>query len=186
MTKRRLQLASIAAIVLGLVAASIALASGGNGKNSRKHDNGRFHAHLIGFQEVPALNTPGHAKLKLDVSSSEITFRLVYADLTGPPLFAHIHVGQKGVNGAVSVFFCGGGGKPACPNSPSGTVTGTITAADVLGPTAQGFDPGDLAALERAIDAGVTYANMHTTKFPAGEIRGQIKGGEHGHHSGHK
>jgi CHRD domain-containing protein len=180
MTKRRLQLASIAAIVFGLVAASIALASGGNGKHGRKHEDGRFRAHLIGFQEVPAVNTTGHGKLRFEMTNSEITFRLDYADLSGPPLVAHIHVGQRSVNGGVSVFFCGGGGKPPCPNSASGTVTGTITAADVLGPVSQGFDPGDLAALERAIKAGVTYANMHTMKFPGGEIRGQIKGG-HGH-----
>jgi hypothetical protein len=56
-------------------------------------------------------------------------------------------------------------------------VTGTATAANVVGPTAQGFAVGDLAAVERAIKAGVTYANMHTAKFPAGEIRGQIRGG---------
>jgi hypothetical protein len=56
-------------------------------------------------------------------------------------------------------------------------VTGTITAANVVGPTAQGFNVGDLAAVERAIKAGVTYANMHTAKFPAGEIRGQVRRG---------
>ena len=87
---------------------------------------------------------------------------------------AHVHVGQREVNGGVSFFFCGGGGKPACPASTSGTITGTVTAADVVGPTAQGFNEGDLASVERAINAGVTYANMHTAKFPAGEIRGQV------------
>jgi hypothetical protein len=95
---------------------------------------------------------------------------------------AHIHVGQKGVAGAVSVFFCGGGGKPACPGATSGSVSGTITAANVIGPAGQGVDPGDLAALETAIRAGVAYANMHTAKYPSGEIRGQIK---HGHGEGH-
>jgi hypothetical protein len=29
-------------------------------------------------------------------------------------MFAHIHVGQPDVNGGVTVFFCGGGGRPAC------------------------------------------------------------------------
>ena len=41
----------------------------------------------------------------------------------------------------------------------------------------QGFNAGDYAALVRAIRANATYANMHTAKFPNGEIRGQIKGG---------
>jgi hypothetical protein len=116
------------------------------------------------------------------MSDTELTFRLDYAGLSGPPLVAHIHVGQRKVNGGVSVFFCGGGGKPACPSSPSGSISGTITAANVLGPVSQGFDPDELAPLKRAIKAGVTYANMHTAKFPGGEIRGQIR---HGHGKGH-
>jgi hypothetical protein len=53
-----------------------------------------------------------------------------------------------------------------------------VTAADVVGPMGQGFAPGDLASVERAINAGVTYANMHTAKFRAGEIRGQVSSGE--------
>jgi CHRD domain len=179
MSRRRLRLAAAVAVMLGLAGASIALASGGHGKKGK----GEFRANMIGFQEVPALNTTGHGRLQLSLTESQLTFRLDYSELSGPPLAAHIHVGQRHVNGGVSVFFCGGGGKPACPNSSSGTVSGTITAEDVLGPTAQGFEAGDLAALERAIRAGVTYANMHTLKFPGGEIRGQIRPGRgHGHH----
>jgi hypothetical protein len=169
----RLRIAAVAAFVFALAGASIALAGAGKGKDD---DNG-FSAHLIGFNEVPANNTAGHGDLTVTMTSTQITFRLVYADLSGPPAAAHIHVGQKNVNGGVSVFFCGGGGQPPCPATTSGTVTGTITAANVVGPTAQGFNVGDLAAVERAIKAGVTYANMHTAKFPAGEIRGQVRRG---------
>jgi CHRD domain len=169
----RLRIAAAAASVFALAGASIALAGAGKGKDD---DNG-FSAHLIGFNEVPANNTAGHGDLTFTMTSTQITFRLVYADLSGPPAAAHIHVGQKNVNGGVSVFFCGGGGQAACPTTTSGTVTGTITAANVVGPTAQGFNVGDLAAVERAIKAGVTYANMHTAKFPAGEIRGQVRRG---------
>jgi CHRD domain len=169
----RLRIAAFAAFVFALAGASIALAGAGQSKDD---DNG-FSAHLIGFNEVPANNTAGHGDLTFTMTSTQITFRLVYADLSGPPAAAHIHVGQKNVNGGVSVFFCGGGGQPPCPATTSGTVTGTITAANVVGPTAQGFNVGDLAAVERAIKAGVTYANMHTAKFPAGEIRGQVRRG---------
>ena len=169
----RLRIVAVVAFVVALAGASIALAGVGKGKD----DENGFSAHLIGFSEVPANNTTGHGDLTFTMTSTQITFRLVYADLSGPPAAAHIHVGQKNVNGGVSVFFCGGGGQPACPAATSGTVTGTITAANVVGPTAQGFNVGDLAAVERAIKAGVTYANMHTTKFPGGEIRGQVRGG---------
>jgi len=176
MTRRRLRYAVFVVLVLSLAGASIALASKGHDRK-----DGQFRAHMIGFNEAPSLNTPGHADLALTVTDTTIAFTLTYADLTGPPAAAHIHVGQIGVNGGVSVFFCGGGGKPACPASNSGTVTGTIAAADVVGPTAQGFTVGNITPVIAALKAGVTYANMHTPAFPGGEIRGQIfrgKGGE--------
>jgi hypothetical protein len=53
-------------------------------------------------------------------------------------------------------------------------VTGRITAADVVGPTGQGIAPGELDELIIAIRSGVAYANVHSSKFPMGEIRGQI------------
>jgi len=181
MTRRRLQLAAALVFVLGLAGASIALASGSNGGHG--HGKGSFRASLSGFQETPANLSSGRGRLQLSMTSTQLTFRLDYSGLSGPPLVAHIHVGQRNVAGGVSVFFCGGGGKPPCPSSTSGTVSGTISAADVLGPVAQGVDLGNLAQLETAIKAGFAYANMHTVKYPAGEIRGQItRGHGHGHH----
>jgi hypothetical protein len=75
-------------------------------------------------------------------------------------------------------FLCGGGGKPACPSS--GKVTGIVVAADIIGPAAQGVSPGQLAEAIRAMRAKAAYANVHTTTYPTGEIRGQIRnrGGE--------
>lgn len=178
MTVRRGHLAAGAAIIVlaALAATSLALASG-------THDGKRnsVRAELIGFQEVPSINTTGHASLKLDLSDTKLTFQLDYADLSGPPGAAHIHVGERGVNGGVSVFFCGGGGKPPCPATTSGSISGTIVAADVVGPTVQGFNAGDLGAVLKAIRHGVTYANMHTAKFPGGEIRAQLGDRGHGH-----
>jgi hypothetical protein len=176
MISKRLRYAGVVVLVLSLGAASFAFASGGH-----KNKGSEFQATLIGYNEVPSLNTPGHAKLALTVTDTTITFKLDYADLTGPPAAAHIHVGQPGVNGGVSVFFCGGGGKPACPAANSGTVTGSIAAADVGAIPAQGFVAGDIASVIAALRAGFTYANMHTAAFPAGEIRGQILSGKRGH-----
>jgi hypothetical protein len=179
MIRRRARYVVAVAILVALAGTSLALAA------RRDDGNGqRFAAHLIGYNEVPSLNTPGHAELALTVTSSTISFTLTYADLTGPPGAAHIHVGQPGVNGGVSVYFCGGGGKPPCPPSNSGTVTGSISAADVVGPVAQGFTPGDIAPVIAALRAGFTYANMHTAKFPGGEIRGQIGHGNGQNESG--
>jgi hypothetical protein len=54
-------------------------------------------------------------------------------------------------------------------------VTGTARATDVIGPTAQGIAPGEFAKILDAIRSGAAYANVHTTRFPGGEIRGQIR-----------
>ena len=79
----------------------------------------------------------------------------------------HIHFAQEGVNGGVAAFLCGGNGKPACPQG-SGTVTGTITAANVKAIAAQGLAANDISALIRAIKAGYTYANVHSDEFGYG------------------
>jgi hypothetical protein len=131
----------------------------------------------VGVEETPAIFTAGSGTFTMKVSpdDSQIEFELTYENLSGPPGAAHVHFGQRGVAGGVSFFFCGGGGKPACPASNSGTVTGTVVAADVLGPTAQGISAGNLAGILQMIRAGYAYANVHTSKHPSGEIRGQIR-----------
>ena len=88
-----------------------------------------------------------------------------------------VNARQPGVNGAVVIFLCGGGGTPACPGPTSGTVTGTITAASVLGVGTQEITAGDLDDVFAAIDAGVAYVNLHTVNSPGGAIRGQIHPG---------
>lgn len=45
----------------------------------------------------------------------------------------------------------------------------------MIGPAAQGIDPGEFGELVRAIRAGTTYANVHTVKYPGGEIRAQLE-----------
>jgi hypothetical protein len=155
--------------VLGIL--SVPFLAGAQGKSSK------FEASLRGYSEVPAVSSTGRGEFTATISKDQtmIEYELSYENLEGTVTnAAHIHLGQPDVNGGVSVFLCGGGGKPACPPS-SGTVTGTILASDVGGPVAQGIAPGELAELLQAIRAGVTYANVHTNKHPSGEIRGAIE-----------
>jgi hypothetical protein len=156
--------------VLGVVVAALPTAT--LGVNSTE-----FHAKLIGYDEVPSINTDGFATLKvrIDDATQTISFRLEYSGLSANPAAAHIHLSKVHTNGGVMVFFCGGGGQPACPASTAGVVSGTITAANVLAIPAQGLPAMDIAAVIRAIRSDAAYANMHTSNFPSGEIRGQIE-----------
>jgi CHRD domain len=163
------------AVAAGVIA--IALAAGGVAVAGADGDDGDFDARLKGYEEVPAVSTVARGKFEaeIDRSAQLIEYELSYQDLEANALFAHIHLGQRTANGGVSVFLCGGGDKPPCPPT-AGTVEGTIDPADVIGPANQGIAPGEFDELVRAIRAGVTYANVHSSKFPGGEIRGQIEG----------
>ena len=172
--KRRVTaVAPAALIVLGAAAYAVAGAMDGPGTPP---ETKRFKAELNGFQEVPSVSTTGfgrfHAKL---VDDELIEYRFEYAGLEGGnSLFAHIHFAQRNVNGGVMVFICGGGSKPdPCPNV-EGTVTGTFVPSDVVGPNAQGIEPGSWDEFLRALRAGHAYVNIHTVRWPGGEIRGQI------------
>jgi len=138
---------------------------------------------LQGIEETPAIITGAGGSFKMDIANDDasFTFELTYEGLENPVTQAHIHVGQAGVAGGIVVFFCTNltpppnvPVPPRCP-APPATVTGTRTAADVLAVTAQGVSAGELSAVLTAVREGVSYANVHTTGFPSGEIRGQIR-----------
>ena len=166
--RRRSILLAVAVLAAGLLVASLAGASAGK-KNVRSD-------RLTGLQENPDVSSTGTGSFKatIDDDAQTITYELSYSALEGgAALFAHIHFGKRAVNGGVSAFLCGGGDKPPCP-ATEGTVTGVIDAADVVGPAAQGIEAGSFDELVAAIRAGHTYANVHSPRWPGGEIRGQI------------
>jgi hypothetical protein len=158
-------------------------------------DHNRFATELSGFNEVhfvaaptPALRgaiftgASGKFRAKIDDGSKVISYELEYKNLEGNVTQAHIHFGQNHTVGGIVVWLCQTGDTPApaavagvtpaCPQE--GKVTGTIEPFQVLAQTAQGFAAGDFDALVRAIRAGATYANVHSSDFTPGEIRGQI------------
>ena len=141
----------------------------------------RFSASLSGANEVPPINSAGTGNFEMTIQPSGISFSLSFSDLSSPLSVAHLHFAPSKVAGGVMIFLCGGGGQPACPATTSGEITGTITAANVTGPTGQGIAVGDLDSALEAVRDGLSYANMHTTNFPGGEIRGNVqRGGGHG------
>jgi hypothetical protein len=174
---RRSRLAATAAIVVGVGGFTAAATVAGDQKRD-------FETDMVGYEEVPAVSTTGNGQVDVEVArdGQSLRFVLHYRALESPVTQSHIHFGQKSVNGGISVFFCsnlgnGPAGTPPCPQPAPGemaTVEGTRTAADVVGPAAQGIAPGEFDELVRALRAGVTYANVHSQQWPAGEIRGQF------------
>src|SRR5882757_7263324 len=147
-----------------------------------------FHAVFSGFNEVGALNAQSGAilsegtatlVLKLDRSAQTVSYTLKFSGLNAPVTQAHIHFGKAHMAGGVMVFFCSNlatapAGTQACP-ATGGTVTGTLTGANVLAIAGQNVPAGDFDALVDALESDTAYANIHTSSFPAGEIRGEIR-----------
>ena len=136
---------------------------------------------LFGREEVPALSNFGRGTWECELSAdlTSLDWTLEYGPLGSAVTQAHIHIGQRGVNGGIMVFFCsnlgnGPAGTPACPEF-GGTLSGTFTAANIIGPAGQGVAAGQFFEFQRALRQGVAYANVHTVNFPGGEIRGQVR-----------
>jgi len=145
---------------------------------------------LTGYEETAsAVSTTGNGTFDARISNdgSRIDWELHYADLEGAVQQAHIHFGQKSVTGPISVFLCtnlgnGPAGTQPCP-APPATISGTIVAADVTNlANERGISAGELDELLAAIRAGATYVNVHSTRWPGGEIRSQIDGNSGPHH----
>ena len=173
----------------GLAASALALGAVGTlaagtvatAHNGSDDDAFTVSKRLSGYREVPAISSvaSGSVRLRVDPAAGTIEYTVRYANLEAPVTQSHIHFGAKTEAGGVSAFLCsnlgnGPAGTPACPTTNPGEVSGTLTAASVVGPAGQGIAAGELSELFAAITADLTYVNVHSTKFPAGEVRGQL------------
>jgi hypothetical protein len=168
------------------VAAALLLpASGIAGGGGHHHHDDVFDEKLSSYQEVPAVSSRARGEFRAEIQPGDaaIEFELSYGGLTGDVQQAHIHFGQKSVNGGIAIFLCtnlgnGPAGTPPCPPAPA-AISGTLLPEGVVGPAAQGIGPGEWEELLRAIRKGVAYVNVHSTTFPGGEIRAQLDGEKH-------
>ena len=181
--------------VLVLLAMCVAASAAEKGQGPKL-----FTAELSGYNEVhfnagPPATLRGAVSTKasgsfsatLNATGDIIDYVLSYQGLEGTVTQAHIHFGQPSTVGGIVVWLCQTEGTPApapvsdpkitpiCPTE--GTVTGTITAAQVLAQTAQGISAGEFDELVRALRAETAYANVHSSLHSPGEIRGQIEVG---------
>lgn len=115
-----------------------------------------FTATLDGLQEVPPNASPatGSATLVLDAAMM-LNVSCTFSGLLAPVAASHIHApAPPGVNAGVRFSLI----PPAPPVSPINLTVGPLTAAQAA----------DLVN-------GLSYINIHTSQFPGGEIRGQIR-----------
>jgi len=164
--------------------ATLLLASPGSQDVAQADGQRALRADLRGFEEPPSVSSTGSGEFRARISPDETSFEydLTFQDLEGDVTQSHIHIGQKGVNGGISIWLCGTAALPGPPGTPScggpraGGASRTVTAADVIGPAGQGIAAGEFAEVLAAMREGFTYANVHSTRNPPGEIRGQIQG----------
>lgn len=130
-----------------------------------------FRAHLSAGEEVadPPVQShaTGQATFKLNKAGDALGYRLNVANIENVTA-AHIHLAEAGANGPVVVGLYEG---PAPGRTQGRLARGTITDADLKGPLA-GQTLDDLL---EAMEAGDAYVNVHTSQYPGGEIRGQIR-----------
>ena len=175
-----------AVVISALLGSAVLAAQAGEFREFRQVEE--FRAVLSGFGEVGvlggvtgAISTDGRGTLdlRLDRRAQTIEFKLTYSNMSAPVVMSHIHLGQIHTAGGVMVFFCSSVGTPPAGTQPcpgtGGTVTGTITAANVLALPGQHLSAGDFDALVDALEHNSTYVNVHSSAFPTGEIRGEIR-----------
>ena len=96
--------------------------------------------------------TASHGKgtFTATVKGNKLSWHLTFSHLTGAATAAHIHLGKAGVSGNVLIPLC-----TPCKPTSMGTVR--------------------LNAMQlRDVTKVATYVNVHTAKYPNGEIRGQV------------
>ena len=173
MSRLALRVIAVAGVVALLGVGSYAIA--GSGTNNFNGDP------MLGYAENPDVSTAasGSFDARLSDDGDSLHYVLSYSGLEGTVTQAHVHFGKTAINGGISFFLCGTAsnpgpaGTPACP-TPGGTIEGDIEAADVIGPAGQGIEVGNLAEIVAAMRVGHTYANVHSTKWPGGEVRAQL------------
>ena len=112
-------------------------------------------------QETGAVESGGSGFFSYTVDGTQLCYTLEVRNLTGAPVGAHIHLGDRNVAGGIVVTLI-------IPPAPTSTVSGCATAVE-----GGDMTPAELAAI--TADPGAYYVNVHTPTYRAGEVRGQLK-----------
>jgi hypothetical protein len=146
-------------------AALLAAACGGSSSPTTPATN--FSATMNAASEVPPTTSTATGTATFVVVGTTVNFTVTWNGLSGPPTAGHIHVGATTVAGPVVVPFTG------LPATASGTFSSSFTQANIKPQTNPVINTLDDLLVQ--MRAGNTYANLHTTANPGGEIRGQLQ-----------
>ncbi len=140
-----------------------------------------YNAILSGANESPPVASSGYGTAEVDIDDAANTMRVrvTFANLTGSTTACHIHApttnAYTGIAGVATPT-------PTFPNFPLGVIAGQydqtfdMTLTSSYSSTFLSNNGGTAASAEAAlfsdIAAGKAYLNVHSTVFPAGEIRG--------------
>jgi len=129
-----------------------------------------FTAKLNGGQEIPVVVTGsvGTATVTWNTATKTGTYRVDVYNMPVGTTASHIHAGAVGAGGPVIVNFT----VPAGGISNDYALQGTFACSDVTARAAQGINSCE--DFEQALLLNNTYANVHSTTNPGGEIRGQL------------
>jgi hypothetical protein len=149
-----------------MLAATLTLVSACSSKSPLTYQGNTviYQATLKGSNETPPNAEVSSGTATFTMSGNSMGYTVYVTGLTGPAMMAHIHLGATGVKGNVIYPFA------VLPGLSTGTITtGTI---DLTQSIFNGTISGD--SLKTLFNNGNIYVNVHTTMYPAGEIRGQI------------
>lgn len=112
-------------------------------------------------QETTGSTSTGSGFFSYTIDADQLCYTLSVSGLTQAPFGAHIHPGARGAAGPVAVPL-------ATPPAATSTVSECLTAS-----SGGAMTPEELAAIQA--DPRSFYVNVHTTTWPGGEVRGQLK-----------
>ena len=182
-------------LLAGMLAApGVAWADGKDRDGKDEKRDARVGEFLLGIQEVPVVSTTGFGTFRAEIGKERIEYKLTFHKLEGDVRQAHIHVGPKQNTGGIVLWLCqtsfnpapAGTNPPPCFDEAdpqtlrSNTVTGVLTPADVVPAAQHGIAEMEFEEIIALMRAGKTYVNVHSVKFPPGEIRSQIELDDHG------
>ena len=126
-------------------------------------------ATLGGGDETPILlsGAAGTAEVAIDVAAKEFAVTLRIFNIPTTTTAGHIHVGSKGIAGPVVIDF------PAIAGRLGDFVT-TFRVGEAAFRANAAIGINTVDDVIQAVANGNAYVNIHTTTFPAGEIRGQL------------